>query len=31
MWTESRDLFARIGMPHMIKRLQGWLDVLPSQ
>ena len=23
---KSRDLYARIGMPHMVTRVQGWLD-----
>ena len=25
-WTKARDLYARIGMPHMVKQTQGWLD-----
>lgn len=28
LWTQSRDLYDKIGMPHMIKRIQGWLDEL---
>ena len=27
-WTKSRDLYARIGMPHEVKRVQGWRDDL---
>ena len=27
-WTKARDLFAQIGMPHMVKKVQGWLDGL---
>ena len=28
LWTRSRDLYAKIGMPHMVKKLQDWLDSL---
>jgi tetratricopeptide (TPR) repeat protein len=27
-WAKSRDLYAKIGMPHMEKKVQGWLDGL---
>ena len=27
-WTKSRDLYARIGMPHMVECVQGLLDAL---
>ena len=30
LWTEARDLYARIGMPHMVERVEGWLNALPS-
>ena len=26
LWTQARDLFAKIGMLHMVERVQGWLD-----
>jgi tetratricopeptide (TPR) repeat protein len=29
--TRSRDLFARIGMPHMVEEVQSWLDGLPGK
>ncbi|MBL8182740.1 MAG: tetratricopeptide repeat protein [Blastocatellia bacterium] len=29
LWTKARDLFRKIGMPHMVNKLQGWLDSLP--
>jgi tetratricopeptide (TPR) repeat protein len=25
-WTKARDLYTRIGMPHMVKEVQGLLD-----
>ena len=28
LWTKARDQFAQIGMPHMVERVQGWLDRL---
>ena len=28
-WTSSRDLYARIGMPHMVEKVQSALDGLP--
>ena len=27
-WTKSRELYARIGIPHEVERVQGWLDGL---
>ncbi len=27
-WEKARDLFVKIGMPHMAKKVQGWLDRL---
>ncbi len=30
LWTKARDLYARIGMPHVVKQMQGWLDGLPG-
>jgi hypothetical protein len=30
-WVKARDLFARIGMPHMVKQVQEWLDGLDGQ
>jgi tetratricopeptide (TPR) repeat protein len=29
-WIKSRDLFARIGAPHMVKQVQGWIDELDA-
>ncbi len=29
-WTKSRDLYARIGMPHIVERVQGWIGALPD-
>jgi hypothetical protein len=29
LWTKARDLYAKIGMPHEVERMQGWLDRLP--
>jgi tetratricopeptide (TPR) repeat protein len=29
LWTQARDLFTKVGMPHRVKMLQGWLDGLP--
>jgi hypothetical protein len=31
LWTESRDLFAKVGMPHRVEQVQGWLDGLPPR
>ena len=31
LWTKSRDLFATIGMPHMVDKVQEWLDQFPDQ
>ena len=31
LWTQSGDLFARIGMPHMVELVQSWLDGLPPE
>jgi tetratricopeptide (TPR) repeat protein len=31
LWTKARELFTKIGMPHMVKKVQGWLDELPSE
>lgn len=25
-WTKARDLYQQIGMPHRVKKVQGWLD-----
>ena len=30
LWTKARDLYARIGMPHMVKLVQEGLDRLPK-
>jgi tetratricopeptide (TPR) repeat protein len=27
-WTKARDLYQRIGMPHMVAKVQGWIDGL---
>ncbi|MCH7752476.1 MAG: tetratricopeptide repeat protein [Planctomycetes bacterium] len=27
-WVRSRDLYAEIGMPHMVQQMQGWIDEL---
>lgn len=29
-WTKARDLFSEIGMPHMVKKVQGLLDGLAA-
>jgi hypothetical protein len=29
LWTRSRDLYEKIGMPHMVAKIQKWLDELP--
>jgi len=29
LWTQARDLFGKIGMPHRVEMVQGWLDGLP--
>ncbi len=29
-WIQSRDLFAKIGMPHMVAKVESWLDGLPD-
>ena len=26
LWDQSRDLFEDIGMPHMVEKVQGWID-----
>ena len=28
-WVKSRDLYARLGAPHMVEKVQGWIDGLP--
>ena len=25
-WVKAVDLFKKIGMPHMVKEVQGWID-----
>jgi tetratricopeptide (TPR) repeat protein len=30
LWTKARDLYARIGMPRMEAKHQGWIDGLPK-
>ena len=30
LWTKARDLYAEIGIPHMVERVQGGLDDLPD-
>ena len=27
-WIRARDLYADIGMPHMVEKVQGWIDGL---
>jgi len=27
-WEKARDLYKRIGMPHMVKKVQGWIEGL---
>jgi len=29
-WIKSRDLYARIGVPHMVRKVQGWIDKLDA-
>ncbi|MEK6676120.1 MAG: tetratricopeptide repeat protein [Planctomycetota bacterium] len=31
LWVKSRDLYAKIGIPHMVKQLQEGLDKLPVE
>jgi len=31
LWTRARDLSAKIGMPHMMKQVQDFLDSLPKE
>lgn len=30
-WTRGRDLFAEIGMPHMVQQIQEWMDGLSDE
>ena len=30
-WTKARDLFAQIDMPHMVAKVQAWLDELDKK
>ena len=30
LWTKARDLYAKIGIPHEVNDVQGWLDGLPG-
>jgi tetratricopeptide (TPR) repeat protein len=30
LWTKSRGLYANIGMPHMVKKVQSWLNGPPK-
>jgi hypothetical protein len=27
-WTRALDLYQKVGMPHMVDKVQGWLDAL---
>ena len=29
LWTRARDLYEKIGMEHMVAKIQNWLDDLP--
>ena len=29
-WAKARDLYKQIGMPHMVEKLQGWIDGLKN-
>ncbi len=31
LWIKARDLYERAGMPHMVEKVQGWLDGLPPE
>jgi hypothetical protein len=31
LWTESRGLFARIGMPHKVEEVEDWLVELSPE
>ena len=31
LWTKARDIYAKIGMPHRVKEVQGWLDGLAEK
>ncbi len=28
LWIKSRDLYAKLGAPHMVQMVQGWMDSL---
>ena len=30
-WLKALELFKKIGMPHMIEKVQGWLDELEDE
>jgi tetratricopeptide (TPR) repeat protein len=30
-WTKARDMYEGMGMPHMVEKVQGWLDELPPE
>ncbi len=30
LWTKARDLYTKIGMPHRVEEMQGWLDEQPD-
>jgi len=29
-WVKAVDLFKKIGMPHMVKEVQGWIERIDS-
>lgn len=30
LWTKARDVLGKIGMPHELQEVQGWLDDVPD-
>jgi tetratricopeptide (TPR) repeat protein len=30
-WEKAKDLYQRIGMPHMVKKVQGWIDEIKDK
>jgi len=31
LWQQAVELCRRIGMPHMVAKVQGWIDALPPE
>ena len=30
LWTKARGLYVKIGLPHMVAKMQAWIDALPD-